>query len=170
MTGAFLLTGCTDGVPTTQGPGSAAPFKVTKAQARKMPKRMLETVNTLRAAEGLAPLAPSEALTAAAMAHSADMAAQQRPWHFGSDGSSPLDRVARAGYAGSFRGELLSESFEDDVTTINAWFTDEITRKVLLDPEANEVGFGWFQEEDTGKLWWTMVTGRAPTATGDAAS
>ena len=37
------------------------------------------------------------------------MSAQNRPWHFGSDGSSPLVRVQRAGYRGKLLGELISE-------------------------------------------------------------
>jgi hypothetical protein len=27
-----------------------------------------------------------------------------------------------------------------------------------MDPQAREIGFAWFQEEN-GKIWWTMVTG-----------
>ena len=32
------------------------------------------------------------------------------------------------------------------------------TRAVIMDPNARDVGFAWFQE-DNGKIWWTMVMG-----------
>jgi uncharacterized protein YkwD len=49
------------------------------------------------------------------------MSVQNRPWHFGSDGSSPLDRARRAGYTGTLLGELISETFESEVETLAAW-------------------------------------------------
>ena len=59
---------------------------------------MVDSINALRSAKGLAPLTLNAQLTAAAATHSRDMAVQNRPWHFGSDGSSLLDRVQRVGY------------------------------------------------------------------------
>ena len=49
------------------------------------------------------------------------MARQNRPWHFGSDGSSPLDRVKRAGYPGMMLGENISETYETELETLSAW-------------------------------------------------
>ncbi len=36
--------------------------------------------------------------------------------------------------------------------------SEPATRDVVLDPNATELGFAWFQES-SGKIWWTMVTG-----------
>lgn len=119
---------------------------------------MLDAVNALRSARGGEPLVLDSALTAAAATHARDMAAQNRPWHFGSDGSSPPERAARAGYAGAFRGEAISESFEDELETLSAWVEDPDSRGVVLDPLAREMGLAWHQER-TGKLWWALLTG-----------
>jgi len=86
------------------------------------------------------------------------MSVQNRPWHFGSDGSSPLQRVARTGYQGFFRGENISETYETELETLSAWMEEKGTRDVILDPGATDMGFSWFQEPN-GKIWWTLVTG-----------
>ena len=83
---------------------------------------------------------------------------QNRPWHFGSDGSSPLDRLSRVGYRGALVGEVISESFETELVTLAAWMEDPDTREVILNPAATRAGVGWLQEPE-GKLWWTMVLG-----------
>lgn len=133
-------------------------FTITEAEAALIPGRMFQGVNSLRAAVGAAPLVHDPLLASAAATHSRDMALQNRPWHFGSDGSTPLDRLARVGYRGSLVGEAISETYEDDLTTLAAWMEDPQTRGVILDPKATRMGLAWFQEPD-GKIWWTMVLG-----------
>ena len=122
--------------------------------------RILDGVNALRAASGAGQVRLSAELNAAAATHSRDMSIQNRPWHFGSDGSSPLDRVARAGYVGSLLGENISETYESELETLSAWMQQPDTRDVILDPRANDLGFSWFQEPN-GKIWWTMILGAA---------
>ena len=120
--------------------------------------RALDSVNTLRGARGLQPLELNAQLNAAAATHSRDMAVQNRPWHFGSDGSSPVDRVRRVGYSGKMRGELISETYQSELETLSDWMENPETRRVIMDPQATEMGFSFFQEP-SGKIWWTMVTG-----------
>lgn len=120
--------------------------------------RLLDSVNALRQARGMGPLAFNAELNAAAATHSRDMSVQNRPWHFGSDGSSPLDRVRRVGYRGKLLGELISETFETELETLGNWMEMPDQRSVILDPKATELGFAWFQEPN-GKIWWTLVTG-----------
>jgi uncharacterized protein YkwD len=86
------------------------------------------------------------------------MSIQNRPWLFGSDGSSPLDRALRAGFQGQIVGENISESYETELETLAAWINQTDTRNVILDPEARRMGFAWFQEP-AGKLWWTLNMG-----------
>ena len=121
--------------------------------------RSLDAVNLLRQDKGLRPLKLSPALIAAAQTHASDMARQQRPWHFGSDGSSPLERAKRAGYEGIVLGENISETFEDDLFTIAAWNGDKRAHRIIMHPDARLVGLAWFQEKDTGKIWWVQVVG-----------
>lgn len=126
---------------------------------------MLDSVNALRRAAGSTPLQLNAQLNAAAATHARDMSIQNRPWHFGSDGSSPLDRVSRAGYAGIFMGENISETYETELETLAAWMEQPDTRAVILDRDARDLGFDFFQEPN-GKIWWTLVTGAPGTGFG----
>ena len=155
---AALLAGC--GVPQTGGAtrGTVGVTRYSEADEAKVQFRMLDSVNALRAAAGAAPLRLSGPLNAAAKTHSIDMARQNRPWHFGSDGSSPLARVQRAGYRGGLAGEAISETYENDVQTLSAWMQEPGTKAVILDRTAREMGLGFYQQSD-GKLWWTLVMG-----------
>jgi hypothetical protein len=112
--------------------------------------------DSLRAAHVTGPAA----LIAACATHSRDMAVQNRPWHFGSDGSSPLVRVERVGYTGKLLGELISETYQTELVTLSDWMNQADTRDMVLDARATEMGFSWFQEP-SGKLWWTMLLGAA---------
>lgn len=123
--------------------------------------RMEESINALRQAAGASPVALDAELIASAATHSRDMSVQNRPWLFGSDGSSPLDRARRAGFTGRLLGETISESYETELQTLAAWMQDPDTRSVILDPAARRIGFAWYQEP-AGKIWWTLSVGGAP--------
>jgi uncharacterized protein YkwD len=125
--------------------------------------RMLDSVNALRRAAGVPPVALDAELNAAAATHSRDMSVQNRPWLFGSDGSSPLDRARRAGFQGQIVGENISESYETELETLAAWMNQPDTRSVILDAKARRMGLAWFQEP-AGKLWWTINLGTDPFA------
>jgi uncharacterized protein YkwD len=133
-------------------------YRIPARKTAEIQFRMLDSVNALRQASGQGVVALDAQLNAAAATHSRDMAIQNRPWHFGSDGSSPIDRVRRVGYTGQLRGENISETFETELETLAAWMELKQTRDVILDPDATKLGFAWFQE-DNGKIWWTLVTG-----------
>ncbi|WP_114967030.1 CAP domain-containing protein [Alkalilacustris brevis] len=133
-------------------------YRISQGDLPRVQFRALDAVNTLRARSGAQPLELNAQLNAAAATHARDMSRQQRPWHFGSDGSSPVERVRRAGYPGTMKGELVSETFETELETITAWMQDRETRSVLLDPEARDMGFN-FHQDPNGKLWWVLVTG-----------
>jgi Uncharacterized protein with SCP/PR1 domains len=120
--------------------------------------RMLDSLNILRESVGAPPVAYDARLNAAAATHARDMMIQNRPWHFGSDGSSPIDRVQRVGYTGRLVGEAISETYETEIETLGAWMQDPSVRSVLMDPTARDLGFDWFQESN-GKIWWTLVLG-----------
>lgn len=159
--GLAVLAACTPAAQIQTGTdGKPLPqiYRINAANEAKIPFRLLDSANSLRGAKGLTPLAYNASLNAAAATHSRDMSVQNRPWHFGSDGSSPLARVQRAGYSGRLVGELISETFETELETLSAWMAQPDTRDVIMDPAARELGFAWFQEAN-GKIWWTLVTG-----------
>ncbi len=159
---AAALAGCVSSGTEVQLGSDGKPlprlYSITPTVAQQIPFRFLDSVNTLRAARALPQLAFNAQLNAAAETHSRDMSVQNRPWHFGSDGSSPLLRVQRVGYTGRFLGELISETYQTELETLAAWMAQEDTRAIIMDPAATQLGFAWFQEEG-GKIWWTMVTG-----------
>lgn len=133
-------------------------YRIKPKDADTLQLRILDSVNALRSASGVTPVQLNAQLNAAAATHARDMSIQNRPWHFGSDGSSPIDRVRRVGYPGTMEGELISETYETELETLAAWMEDPTSRQVLLDPQALNMGFSWFQETN-GKLWWTLVMG-----------
>lgn len=134
-------------------------YRIKPNQSAKVQFRMLDSVNSLRQAAGHGPVQLNAKLNAAAATHSRDMSVQNRPWHFGSDGSSPIDRVRLVGYPGQLVGETISETYETELETLAAWMDDPSTRSVILAPDARDMGFSWLQEKN-GKIWWTMVMGR----------
>ncbi|MGD9863697.1 MAG: CAP domain-containing protein [Pseudodonghicola sp.] len=137
---------------------STTVYRIRAADTSRIQFRMLDSVNALRRAAGAEPVTLNAQLTAAAATHSRDMSVQNRPWHFGSDGSSPIDRVQRAGYPGTMLGENISETYETELETLAAWMEDAGTRTVILDKGARNMGFSWYQEPN-GKLWWTLIMG-----------
>lgn len=157
----LALTACSTPEPRFGPDGKPLPqvYRIGSGDTAEIQFRMLDGVNALREARGAAPVRLNSELTAAAKTHARDMSVQNRPWHFGSDGSSPLDRVRRVGYSGRLIGENISETFETELETLAAWMEVPETREVILDPRARDMGFAWFQEP-SGKIWWTLVTGQ----------
>lgn len=146
-----------DGLPLPQV------YQIAPGDEASIQFRMLDSVNALRASAGAEPVQLDARLNAAATTHSRDMSVQNRPWLFGSDGSSPLDRVRRVGFDGVLLGENISETYESELETLAAWMRQENTRAVILDPNARFMGFSWHQEP-AGKLWWTMNMGGFPVS------
>ncbi len=155
-----FLAACATPTPQLGPDGLPLPqvYRISDRMESEIQFRMLDSVNALRRASGANPLQLNSELNAAAATHARDMSLQNRPWHFGSDGSSPLDRVTRVGYSGAFLGENISETYETELETLSAWMADPATRDIMLDPRATDLGFSWFQEPN-GKIWWTLITG-----------
>lgn len=164
----FLLLAVTMGLSACVDPGPMRPgadgkpvpviYRINQADLPRIQFRILDSLNTLRARAGAQPLQLNPQLNAAAATHSRDMSVQGRPWLFGSDGSSPVTRVRRAGYTGKLVGELISETFETELETLTAWMSEADTRNVLMDPTARDMGFAFYQDPN-GKLWWTLTLG-----------
>ena len=156
----LALAGCVSHAPQLGPDGQPLPklYEIKPKDEGRVTYSLVDSVNALRQAANAQPLTLNPLLTAAAATHSRDMAVQNRPWHFGSDGSSPLLRVQRTGYPGIMLGENISETFENELETLAAWMELADTRSVILDPAARNLGVAWFQEPG-GKIWWTLLTG-----------
>lgn len=164
---ALGLAACTGGTPVAQiGPdGLPLPtvYRIAAGDVDAIQFRMEESINALRQARSLGPVALDSNLIASAATHARDMSVQNRPWLFGSDGSSPPERAQRAGFTGPLIGELISETYETELETLAAWMEKPDGRSILMDPTAQRIGFAWYQEP-AGKIWWTLSVGGAPTA------
>ena len=157
---SIILVGCAPQEIQMAPDGKPVPkiYDMRAQSTAQIQFRMLDAVNVLRSSQSFNSLQLNAQLNASAATHSRDMSVQNRPWHFGSDGSSPLDRARRLNYSGEFLGEVISETFENELDTLSAWMGNKNTRDVILDPNALELGFSWYQEP-SGKIWWTLVIG-----------
>lgn len=171
----FMLAACAtpqaSHPPTLAADGKPLPrlYRIPANGKNTIPYEVLDSVNTLRSAAGAAPVQLDSRLTAAAATHSRDMSNQNRPWHFGSDGSSPIDRVQRVGYPGGLIGENISETYETEMETVSAWMDQDDTRRVLLSKRATDMGFAWHQDA-SGKIWWTLIMGARGSVQPDQAA
>ncbi len=161
----FGVAACTpaSNPPTTSDGRIGKVYRINRGDVGKLQFRMLDSVNALRSSSGSSPVQLNAALNAAAATHARDMSVQNRPWHFGSDGSSPIDRVQRVGYSGRLVGENISESYETELQTLAAWMEQPDTRRTILSRNARDMGFSWYQENN-GKIWWVMVMGDSSNA------
>ena len=99
-------------------------------------------INSARSEAGLPPLTVNPQLTAAAQGHSIDMACHGLISHSGSDGSSPSQRVAAAGYIASRSSEIIYGSGYPQ-TAFDWWMSDQIHRDEILNPYITDMGVGY---------------------------
>ncbi|HEY72502.1 MAG: hypothetical protein B6I35_02940 [Anaerolineaceae bacterium 4572_32.2] len=125
-------------------------------------------VNQARLDEGLAPYGFSSLLTAAAQRHADDLAAHEIWSHTGSDGSTPKQRIAEAGYAAWTwnSGELIAgENFWTGYGTIDDAMTffldDPPHRDNLLSTTYREIGVG-VATDDAGRNYYVLDLGARP--------
>lgn len=125
-------------------------------------------VNQARLEEGLAPYGFSTLLTAAAQRHADDLAAHQIWSHTGSDGSTPKQRIAEAGYAAWTwdGGELIAgENFWTGYGTIEdamAFFLEDPPhRDNILSAIYREIGIG-VATDTAGRNYYVLDFGARP--------
>ena len=169
LAGLLLLTALIPACAPTGPNLPSGAYQIRPGDVPEIQYRMLDSVNALRASAGVAPVALDARLTAAAQAHATDMSRQRRAWPFGADGSSPYDRVERAGFDGALVAELYAQTFETELDTLAAWVDDGAWGAEILAPDATDMGFAW-QQDPSGLLWWVIVMGdRGSAGTGVSA-
>jgi uncharacterized protein YkwD len=124
---------------------------------------MLAQVNAHRAAAGAAPLQWCRTVAVAAEAHSADQAAQLKMSHTGSDGSTPWDRLNRAGYWGWTRaGENVAYGYGSVDAVMAGWMSSTGHRANILDGRFTHFGAG-LVDSSAGQPYWTQDFGTGGT-------
>ena len=115
----------------------------------------------MRAANGLPPYLHSPELSAAARAHSCDMAAHGMISHTGSDGRTLQQRLAGSQPAWEWPSESIAAGLDDPSAVVALWMDeppDGWHRRNILDADQREVGAGYCYaaEDPTGNHhYWT---------------
>jgi len=126
--------------PTAVSGGSSA--NCTYSQNAGYVNQIASLINAERASAGLPALTINPLLSAAAQAHAADMACNNRISHTGSDGSSSYARVLAAGYSGVFSEEIIYGGGGPQAAII-WWMNDTIHRDAILKEKTTEMGVGY---------------------------
>ncbi len=121
---------------------------------------MLASINTSRAAAGVAPIAFCGNLTTAAVAHSADQAAHLTMSHTGSNGSTMVSRAEASGYLGwSNLGENVAYGYGSVAEVMAAWSASSGHRANIVSTSFTHVGVGRVVAGN-GTPYWTQDFGR----------
>lgn len=144
------------------------PTGTTLAQDPTATDSLLANVNAARAANGLPPYSLNPLLTAAAQAHSEDMAAQAALLlsqgqsiagaivHSGSDGSDATSRVLATGYPAIQVGENVYATQFGPQAAFDWWMASDAHRHNILHPRYLEIGIGVAPGPE-GSVMYTLV-------------
>lgn len=152
----------TSAIPPTVGakgtPGASATCKHTTSSSYE--NQIANLINNARKADGMAGLGINSQLAEAALGHSIDMACTNSLSHIGSNGSTYDQRVAAAGYGGTFRGEIIyADGTAQDA--FNWWMNDPPHYDLIMDSGTTEMGVG--HANVPGSVygdWFTVDFGR----------
>jgi uncharacterized protein YkwD len=146
----------------------AAPVSMpTAADAAAVSRRILELVNAARAAgrrcgaKYFAPAAPltlDASLTHAALAHSEEMARYSAFDHRGHDGSTPAQRVERAGYAAHrIVGENIAAGAMSPAEVTDGWLASPAHCENIMDGRFTQIGIAYAASPNPEiGLYWTQ--------------
>ncbi|WP_055489121.1 CAP domain-containing protein [Streptomyces sp. TP-A0356] len=137
-------------------PTSPSTPKAT-ATASGATARIVELVNAERSKVGCSPVTLNATLAKVAQAHSEDMASHQNMSHTGSDGSSPGDRITRAGYNWSTYGENVAYGYATPEKVMAGWMSSPGHKANILNCAFKEIGVGFAQPDN----YWTQDFGTA---------
>lgn len=129
--------------------------------------QVLALVNSERARAGCRPVTLDARLSAAALAHSQDMASNNYFDHTGADGSSAADRVTRAGYDWSMTGENIAAGYDSPAEVMAGWMDSPGHRANILNCQYAHMGLGYVYEAGDSfpgpygySHYWTQAFGR----------
>ena len=135
------------GASSTSGPGAVATQKPVDISQCKYSEnagyvqQLVGLINQARSDAQLPPLSVNSQLTAAAQAHSLDMACGDFLSHTGSDGSWIGDRLAVAGYNTYNYEEIIAIGSPQDA--MSQWRNSQPHWESVLNPMVTEIGVGY---------------------------
>jgi len=104
-----------------------------------------------------APLALNSLLTAAAQAHSDEMARYSYLEHKGRDGTTPAQRVTTIGYAWSHTGENIAGGPGSPEDVVAGWLKSPGHCANIMSPKFTEMGVAYALSNDDYGIYWTQV-------------
>ena len=107
---------------------------------------MLRDLNALRAQNGLARLDFEPRLYAAALAHALDMSNRHYFDHLSPEGTSPIDRMRRAGCTFGYAGENIALDVDEHLANL-ALYNSPLHRENILEPHYQRIGIAAVQTE-----------------------
>jgi uncharacterized protein YkwD len=146
----------------------AAPFAPRVALSQEVAaQRVLELVNTARAEprrcggrpfNAARPLSRSAVLGKVALLHAQDMARYDYFDHRGRDGSTPVERVRRAGYRFRATGENIAAGPLTPEAAVAGWIRSPGHCANLMNPAHAEMGVAYAVERNSKfGVYWTQV-------------
>jgi hypothetical protein len=136
----------------------STPVPALTGDLSELEAQAIEGINAVRQERGLPALAPDARLTAAAQAHSRDMAARDFFDHEGSDGSQARERISAQGYAWRFYAENIARGHLSVDELLASWMESRPHRENLLSEQAEHVGVGVARRAGTDcTVYWTAV-------------
>jgi uncharacterized protein YkwD len=136
--------------------------------AAAISRRVLELTNEARAHArrcgwtsyaAAPPLTLNTALDSAALEHSRDMANHNYFDHTGSDGSSPADRITRAGYRWRMVGENLASGMTTPEEAVAGWVKSPHHCANLMTARFTEMGLAFAVNPSGSDIYWTQTFG-----------
>ncbi len=115
--------------------------------------QVISLVNAARADAGCGPVSANGALTSAAQAHSADMAANDYFSHTSQDGRSFADRIRAAGYSGGAMAENIAAGQSSASSVMAGWMDSAGHRANILNCTYRHIGVGVAQGGSYGTYW-----------------
>ncbi|MDY7040956.1 MAG: CAP domain-containing protein [Chloroflexota bacterium] len=140
------------------------PQDVLITSAEDIEQTIVELTNQRRDEHGLPPLKVCPMLTTAARGHSQDMSTMDSPWHTGSDGSTPCERMTAAGYDHDYCGENIAWGFTSPEAAMDFWYNEtppnDWHRRNILNPDYREFGVGYYYSGARYYHYYTQDFGR----------
>lgn len=141
-------------------PGSGEPTPTEPPENLDQALAMIVAINRERTREGLGELLLSDPLMRAARVHNRDMIANRFFGPIGSDGSAPVDRVAREGFQATAIGQVIAGGTSDVDAVIAAWLS-RVQRDEILKPDYTHIGVHYMFSRPTDfGHYWTVVMAR----------
>ena len=135
-----------------------SPEYAAKPVQKLDPEKALAEINAFRTKNGRKPVVLDARLSQAAAMQSKDQAGRSSIGHYGSDGSKPMQRAARAGFHAKIASENVAAGQKSFSDAMRSWEGSSGHRENLLRPEVTAIGVAMAKNE-SGRAYWTLVLG-----------